>query len=240
MNLQIIVQEDGESGIQFTDEARARLENARRLIDPEKLTTVYSTWENPWAKAGGLFAVADNIAEPMGRHGEFLLLSPRHCRLRTAPQPSDLKRIGTTEPVVVPFEGRDNEVRLFGPRDQTRCPHPWVLMEADGFFEADGGEGGTNPYVYSSRRDGWDDLLLRDSLFASTAAPRVLAGLGKKRDVVYHANDWEFSPMALTVKLALLDGVLESAVVVLTLHNLFSRPLPPAALQAITGGAGKR
>jgi len=242
MNQQLDVQETDETlRALFTDEALARLEDARRRFDATKeLTIAYGCWENLWARAGGVFAVADNLAEPLGRHGEVLLLSPLQRRLRTAPQPSDLERIETAEPVVVPFKGTDNEVRLFKPRDRERHPNPWVLMDADGFFEADGGEGRTSPYVYSSRRDGWDDLLLRDSLFASAAAPRVLAGLGKKRNVVFHANDWEFAPMALTVKLALLDGGLDSAVVVLTLHNLYSRYLPPAALQAITDRAGKR
>src|SRR5262249_49422738 len=143
-------------------------------FDPtEGLTIAYLCWENPWAKAGGVFAVADNIAGDLSGHGEVLIVSLLHRYLRTAPSPTDLERIETTKPVLTGFEGRSVEVRLFEPQDRERHRNRWILMEADGFFDADGGVGGTNPYVYSSRHDGWEDSLLRDSLFACTATPRV-------------------------------------------------------------------
>ena len=217
------------------DQALTQPKNARHFFDLMKYIIAYLSWENHWAKAGGLFAVADNLAGYLSHHGEVLIVSPLHRLLRTAPSPSDLKRIETAKPVITTFEGRDVEVRLFEACDRARYGNHWILMESTGFFEADGGKGGTSPYVYSCRYDGWEDPLLRDSLFASAAVPRVLAGLGKTQNVVFHANDWEFATTALTVNLALQDGTLESAVVALTLHNLFDRALPPAALQAITG-----
>jgi len=47
----------------------------------------------------------------------------------------------------------------------------WLLFEAAGFFEADGGPHRNNPYVDS----GSASQLARDSLFAAAAVPQVLA-----------------------------------------------------------------
>jgi hypothetical protein len=217
----------------FGDLELARLEAARRL-DPAALTVAYCCWENPWAQAGGVFPVAEYLAEHLKRLGEVLLLSPLHSKLQTAPAPSELETIETGAPIMVNFEGRRVEVKLYRQRNRERFLNPWVLMAAPGFFEADGGDGGTNAYVYSSPCGGWEDPLLRDSLFACAAAPQVLACMNKKENVVFHGQDWEWAALALTVNLALLDGTLDSAVVAMTLHNLFDRYLPANALRAIT------
>jgi hypothetical protein len=213
-----------------------RLEVARRL-NAAALTIAYWCWENPWARAGGVFPVAEYLAEHLKRLGDVLLLSPLHSKLRTAPPLAELEPIETTAPIVVTFEALNVEVRLYRHRDRERFRNPWVLMAAPGFFEADGGEGRTNPYVYSSSCGGWEDPLLRDSLFACAAAPQVLACMNKKQNVVFHGQDWEWAALALTVNLALLEGTLESAVVAMTLHNLFDRYLPANALRAITDRA---
>jgi len=217
----------------FDESDIIRLEATRHLSKTER-QIAYCCWENPEARGGGIFAVAEHIAEHLKGLGDVLLLSPLHTNLKTAPAPSALEPIETAAPVRTTFEGRNVEIKLYRHRDRERVRNPWVLMSATGFFEADGGEGRTSPYVYSSPCGGWNDPLLRDALFACAAAPNVLAGMNKKQNVIFHGQDWEWGALALTVNQALLKGTLESAVVVMTLHNLFDRYLPAEALRAIS------
>ena len=144
----------------------------------------------------------------------------------------------------VPFRDPDesrrpkHRVRVF--RFTESNGEEWVLFDTKEFFNADGGSTKDDPYVYSDeteadQRDGETSKLLRDSLFASRAVPEVLQALGKARNVVVHAQDWEFAAAALTVKEALCDvDDFESAAVVLTLHNPFDHSLSTANLRKIT------
>jgi glycogen synthase len=117
----------------------------------------------------------------------------------------------------------------------------WILFEAPGYFEAAGGPQGNNPYDYSTatRADGLSPLCV-DSLFAAAAVPRVLAAVGRTAGVVVHPQDWQFVATALTVKQALLDGLLDSAAVVLTSHNPYDCELPEEALALLTPRAADR
>jgi glycogen synthase len=118
-------------------------------------------------------------------------------------------------------------------RDGTR----WVLVASDGFFDAAGGPHGDNPYDHSSpeKPDVFSDpLLLRDGLFGSAAIPSALAKLGLTENLVVHVQDWQLAPTVLTVKEAILDGVLKSAAVVLTSHNPYDFGLGPHDLALIS------
>jgi len=144
----------------------------------------------------------------------------------------------------VPFRDPDDphrpkhRVRVF--RFTESNGEEWILFDTKEFFNADGGSTKDDPYVYSDetaadQRDGETSKLLRDSLFASRAVPEVLQALGKTRNVIVHAQDWEFAAAALTVKETLCDDdSFESAAVVLTLHNLFDHSLSTENLKKIT------
>jgi glycogen synthase len=143
----------------------------------------------------------------------------------------------------VPFGNPDgphrpkHRVRIF--RFTEKNGEQWILFDAKEFFNADGGSTKDDPYVYSdetgAERDGEESRLLRDSLFASRAVPEVLKALGKTRNVIVHAQDWEFAAAALTVKEAICDDdSFESAAVVLTLHNPFDHSLSTENLKKIT------
>lgn len=187
----------------------------------EQATIAYCVYENPFAKSGGIFAVADFYAQALARRGrQVVVLSPLHRRLATAPRPDELQPVGRC---VARFDGRDVEVRLL---EHRRQGVRWVLLEAAGFFEADGGAGGTDPYAWPR--------LLTDSLFAAAALPRAAAALGLTDNVIFHVQDWELAATGLTVKLALLAGELKSAAVVLTSHNPYDQVLPPAELRRLT------
>ncbi len=209
----------------FTPEEAAHLERARRSVAREHRTIAYCVYENPFAKAGGIFAVADNLPAALRRHNDdVVIISPFHSNLKTAQ--SALPHLRSIRQMDVAWDHRVVQVELL---EYVRKGIRWVLLHAHGFFNADGGDDGTNPYAYSEASG-----LLTDSLFASAAIPSVLVALGKTRDVIVHVQDWEMASAALTVKLALLGGRLESAAVVLTSHNPYDHYLAEYALARIT------
>jgi glycogen synthase len=186
-----------------------RLASARRQVRAGSATVVYCVYENPFAMSGGIAAVAENYcAELVAQHRSVLAVTPLHGRLKTAPALDDLQYVGHCD---VPFDSRRVQVELYEFR---QAEVRWVLMGSDEFFQADGGGGGSDPYVYSSGA-----ALLDDSLFASAAVPFALAALGLKDNLLVHLNDWETAATALTVKQAILAGIFKSAAVVLTSHN---------------------
>ena len=213
----------------FTPEEREQIEAARTSIDAAQRHIAYCVWENPFAKAGGIFAVATHLPPALRAAGEdVVLLSPLHRNLATTPDYLGLNYIGELE---LPYSGRPQRLELFEHYDAQG--NRWVLMQGWGVFDAPGGPGRNNPYAH-----GHSWFLLRDSMFASQAVPYVLAHLGLRANVVVHAQDWQFAPTALTVKQAILDGVLDSAAAVLTSHNPYDHTLDDATFANITGRLG--
>ena len=206
-------------------------------------TIVYLSYENRWAKSGGIAAIATMLPGELAAAGEQVVrLSPRHSALKTAPAVSDLQAVGET---TVVFGGAGHTVTAYRAAENGR---EWYLFGADGFFDADGGAGRDDPYVFSDetleRRNGDRSKLLRDSLFAAGAIPGVLALLAGEgrigRNLTVHAQDWELAGVALTVKEAQLDGPMQdiAASVVLTLHNPYDHRLSDVALGRITKRVG--
>lgn len=209
----------------FSEDEIRKLDAARRAVRPDMATIVYGVYENPFAKSGGIFAVADFYSQTLVREGRnVVVLAPYHSKLRTSPAAESAT--GTVGHCQVTLDGRLVSVEL---REHLRGDVRWVLLKADGFFEAGGGAGGTDPYSHAE-----PGKLLEDSLFASAAVPHALATLGLRDNVLVHVQDWELASTALTVKQALLDGVLGSAAVVLTSHNPYDHVLAPHELRKIS------
>ncbi len=208
----------------FTDHELRRLEEARRSVRSASATIIYCVYENPFAKSGGIFAVADNYCSALARTDrDVFVVTPFHSRLRTRPEGHAVRQVAECD---VAFAGDRFNVRIL---EHLRHDVRWILLSADGFFEADGGSGGTDPYVNSQ-----EPRLLTDSLFLCAAIPEALAALGLSRDLIVHAQDWELASTALTLKLALLDGRLESAAVVLTSHNPYDNALSGESVRLVT------
>ncbi len=207
----------------FTRNEIRRLNEARRSVRPESAVLAYCVYENPFAKSGGIFAVADNYCTTLQRAGrDVLILTPHHGSLKTAPNSRAVRQIGTCQ---VPFGSDSIEVDLL---EHRRGDVRWILLRAEGFFDAEGGAGHTDPYVHSD-----PSKLLIDSLFACVVFPRAIAAMKLTENVIFHVQDWELASTALTVKKALLAGVLTSAAVVLTSHNPYDHALSSTALRLI-------
>lgn len=215
----------------FSEGELQKIIAARRAIAAASRTVVYAVYENRYARSGGIFAVAENLPSALRNVcAQVVVMSPFHGGLRKAPdRPGEI--VGQVE---VPFDGRSVTSTIYRYESQHVR---WYLFGAAGFFDAPGGPNGEDPYDHSSvaqPRVDSNPLQLRDGLFAAAAIPRVLQALGIVRDVVVHVQDWQLAPTALTVKEAIVDGLLDSAAVVLTSHNPYDCKLTEADLAKIT------
>ena len=207
--------------------------NARRATLGAERTIIFLSYENPWGKSGGIAAVANMLPKELRLKGERVVrLSPLHRKLISAPNLPE----PALKTIRVDFAGEKEEVQIYLLSDQGG--EEWFLFGAESFFVADGGKDRDDPYVYSTEsktdRDGDRSRLLQDALFAAKAVPLILRELDLRKNLVVHAQDWEFAATALTVKEALLEGALTSAAVVLTLHNPYDHGLSAQNLGKIT------
>ena len=225
----------------FSKAELRRLDRSRAVAGPR--TVVFLSYENRWARSGGIAAIAAMLPGELAAAGERVIrLSPLHAGLQTAPPRSGLESCGVCSVV---YDGVEVPVSVYLATEGGR---EWYLFEAAGFFDADGGAGGADPYVFGdetrAHRDGNHSKLLRDALFAAKAIPAVLATLALEgridRNLIVHAQDWELAAVALTVKEALLGGPLKgfSASVLLTLHNPYDHRLSDHVLAKITDRLG--
>jgi glycogen synthase len=194
----------------FGQEDFARLNSRDRLFDADNRKIVSLAFENRFAPLGGLAAVMRFLPGYLKKAGEdVILLTPLYVNI---PRVMEAIDTGALE-LVIP----EQKFQSSSYRGTLRCyinadaPVTAYYIGIDGRFTAS-----ANPYAY----DNPDDLL-DDSLAFCAAVPVVMNKLGFVKDILFHAHDWETAPVALTSKLAVLDGVLESARTVLTLHNSF-------------------
>ncbi|MDX2055734.1 MAG: glycogen/starch synthase [Polyangiaceae bacterium] len=175
-------------------------------------TVAYSVYENRFGRAGGIFPVALNATGELNHHVSVVAFSPYHRSLKGAP------KLPVALTFDVPFGQSTLQADLLEHVEANGVT--WYLLSAEGFFDARGGDDGTNPYAHDQ-----PGKLLLDSLFFCQALPRALRALGHQENVIVHAQDWEVASAALTVREALLARILKSASVVLTLHNSYDHGL---------------
>lgn len=212
----------------FGRDAFTRLNGLDRSFRPECRKIVSLTFENRFAPLGGLAAVMRLLPAYLKKAGEdVILLTPLYVNI---PRVREAVDTGMLEPVIP-----EQSFQSSSYRGTLRCysnidtPVTAYYIGIDGRFTA-----ASNPYSYSDPND-----LLDDSLAFCAAVPIVMNRLGFTRDILFHAHDWETAPVALTSKVAVLDGVLESARTVLTLHNSFDSGIGAARKKLYFGGVGR-
>jgi glycogen synthase len=216
-------------------------ELASRRRSMQQKHVVFCSFESRFAKSGGLAAVVLNTLPFLKEAGAFTsasLISPFYPMLMDRQQ-LEATNVGFS----VPFGDRHVEATLFKKQTAYSAPVSGTLTEyyidAPGFFTAQGTL--RDPYVYVE-----DDpaesarALLENALFFSAAVPRALAALDLTSDVVLHLQEWQTTLVALTAKLAMLEGVLRSCALVQTMHNPYDCFVPLEALLRIVSPAGAR
>jgi glycogen synthase len=200
--------------------------NAReRSFRPASRKVAFLAFENSFAQLGGLAAVARILPACLSRAGEDVsVLTPLYANI---PKVKEALANGTLEPAVPKQEFQSASYRgVVSCYRAAASPVPAYFIAVEGRFAA-----ALNPYSYADSND-----LLDDSLAFCAAAPFILSKLGIMGDVLFHAHDWETAPVALTSKIAVLDGLMESARTVLTLHNSFDSGIDAERKKIFFGG----
>jgi len=181
-----------------------------RGFDPDSRKVAFLTFENGFAPLGGLAAVVRILPVCLNLAGEDVtVLTPLFANI---PRVKEALADGTLEPALPKQEFKASSYAgVVSCYSHVGAPVPTYFVAVEGRFTA-----AVNPYSYSDSNE-----ILDDSLAFCAAVPFVLSKLGIGRDVLFHANDWETAPVALTSKIAVLDGRLENARTILTLHNSF-------------------
>ena len=183
---------------------------------------VFCSFESRFAKSGGLAAVTTKILpylKEVNNIPNVILLTPFYPNIIPA---NKLKPTGLS--IEVPFNQKSHEVEILKYVQNYEQPVNGTITEfylkAERFFEAKNDL--NNPYIYDeTERDKSDAALRENSLFFCQAAPFALQKLGFNKNTVFHLQDWETVLIALTTKMAMLNGILESCASVCTLHNPF-------------------
>ena len=186
------------------------LSRQERKLVPSKRKVVFLSFENRLAALGGLAAVTRLLPAKMQSCGEkIIIITPFHKNNRKI---KSALKAGILEPVL---SGVD--LKLCKYRGKASCYQdkssqiPTYFIDVNRCFTAT-----EDPYQYAD-----NSRLLHDALVFSAAVPLILSRLGYKKNIIFHANDWETAPVAITSRLAMLSHVIESSRTVLTLHNSF-------------------
>jgi hypothetical protein len=212
-------------------------------LSQDDWTTALLSYENPWGAAGGVLAVGREAPDAMVRAGlNTLRLSPYHSNLKNKLQLNPKDKVAECN-VPIDNGAKIVPVSIYKVSDP-RPPHgTWYLMEAPGYFDLDGGFNGTDPYFDRADskppKEQVDRRAVNNALFASAAVPYVMRALGHTKNIIFEAQDWQFAPVNLFGLTAQLrngteEPVLESAIVLNTLHNPYDKYLPRDILARYT------
>jgi glycogen synthase len=187
---------------------------------------VYCSFENRFAKAGGLASVATNILPYLKEANsipEVLLMTPFYPEIM-----DQSKLVSTGKTFNLTFFNKAVKVGIYEYKLKYDSPVKGIIKEyylkAEGFFNTN--KKLRNPYVYYEvDRQLNDRAMNENALFFCKAVPFALKALGIKKDIVFHLNEWQTALIALTSKEAMVNRVLESCASVQTIHNSYDAPL---------------
>lgn len=210
----------------------------RKLSKFQPKHIFYCSFENRFAKSGGLAAVAINTLPFLRETGHFDSVS-----LMTPFYPNLMDRTKLSETGItfnVPYYGHfvcsgllRQDVRYSAPRTGTLSEY---YLWADGFFGARNRL--NDPYLYVENDPAANERVLRENaLFFSKAVPVGLAALRMTKNAVLHLQEWQTALLSLTAKQAMLDDVLDSCGTVQTIHNPYDTFFSKWDLKRIITGA---
>ena len=201
---------------------------------------VYCSFENRFARSGGLGAVAMNILpwlnEAPGLHRSSYLITPFYPHIIGE---NKLEKTGKSFKVAYRKGWLKKKVKVEIYRYRLEYGEPVkgmteeYYLKARGFFDAKNRI--NDPYLYhedDARKN--DEILGENALFFCKAVPMAMAALGIGEDIVFHLQEWQTALIALTSKEAMLEGTLTSCGTAQTLHNSFDSGLSLNMLEKIT------
>ena len=225
-------------GLFFTAQETERMQAQLTSLAFEHL--VFCSFENRFAKSGGLAAVTVNTLPWLHQINRFktaALISPYYPEIMAK---APLQRTG--KKVAVIFGKQLIEVEIYAFAAPYEMPAKGQVMEyflsAPGFFEASNPL--NDPYNYVPDQGSANEAAIRlNALFFCKAVPAVLPALGISGNAIIHAQEWQTSLLSLTIKEAICDERLHACGVVETIHNPFDSYLSSAELIQVVGDARK-
>ncbi|MBI5740831.1 MAG: glycogen/starch synthase [Nitrospirae bacterium] len=199
---------------------------------------VFCSFENRFAKSGGLAAVTTNILpflKEVNNIPNVVLMTPFY------PNIIDKSNLGSTGIFFsVPYKNKNIHAELYEYTWNYSLPRAGRLKEyylkADGFFGA--GSRMRDPYLYNENNGRVNEEMMRESsLFFCRAVPAALNALGIRENIVFHLQEWQTALLALTSKEAMLDGTLKSCGSAQTMHNSYDCFVPFELLTGIAGSS---
>ena len=210
----------------FSGEEIACIEDRLKGLRVENV--VYCSFENRYAKSGGLAAVTKAIIPYLGKLPgvrRAILISPFYSHIMKRDLFEDVG-----ERISVKLGRRTVDAFLL--RQDNK-----YFLGAEGYFDADNPD--RDPYLYvPGDGEANQRRILENALFFCKAVPAVLATLGIRENVILHLQEWQTAMLALTAKVAMVDGTLDSCGCVHTLHNPYDCYIPGKDLELL--GIGQR
>ena len=201
----------------------------------------FCSFENRFARAGGLAAVTMNILpylKEVNNIESVFLLTPYYPELMSR---SKLRSTGIS--YTVNFNRKSINVEIYKYTWRYKSPVRGSLTEyylkADGFFEVKGRS--RDPYIYNEHdSEANATALSENALFFSLAVPHAMKALGIRKDIVFHLHEWQTALISLTAKEAMLNGTLDSCGTLQTIHNSFDSPVSWRLLTGILARSRKQ
>ena len=194
----------------------------KKLKDLKIKHVGFCSFENRFAKSGGLASVITNILPYMQETNDIssvFLLTPYYPGIINKKK---LRPTGISFNVL--YRNRNIQVELFKYTWKYQTPATNRLYEyylkADGFF--DSGNRLNDPYVYAGGNEEKNAAMLSENaMFFSKAVPYALKALNITKDTILHLHEWQTSLVSLTVKEAMLNKTIDSCGTAQTIHNSF-------------------
>ncbi len=212
-----------------------------KLKNLKMQNVVFCSFENRFARSGGLAAVTMNILpylKEVNKIPNVVLMTPFYSTIidKAKLQP-------TGKSFSVPFGNKAVNVEVYEYTWNYGKPRNGSVKEyylkAEGFFETS--KMVKDPYLYKdSDRQMNDALMSENVLFFCKAVPYALQSLGILENIIFHLQEWQTTLISLTAKEAMLDGTLQSCGSVQTMHNSYDSFIPWQALSRITKRALKQ
>jgi glycogen synthase len=201
---------------------------------------VFCSFENRFAKSGGLAAVTTNILPYLKEAKKIpnvILMTPFY------PNIMDITKLKPTGKFFsIPFNNKKIQVDLFEYTWNYTKPVNGDVTEyylkADGFFQS--GNRLKDPYLYTEENSRLNDNAMRESaLFFCKAVPLALDILNIRENIVFHLQEWQTALIALTSKAAMLNNTLVSCGTAQTMHNSYDSFITFELLSRITDGISR-
>jgi glycogen synthase len=214
---------------------------AGKLKDLKIQNVVFCSFENRFAKSGGLAPVTINILpylKEVNKIPSVILMTPFY------PNIIERRKLKSTgKHFNVPFNNKSIRAELYEFTYNYSSPKKGTLKEyylqAEGFFES--GNRLRDPYIYNDSNALLNETAMKENaMLFCKAVPIALQTLGIRENIILHLQEWQTSLISLTSKEAMLNGTLESCGTVQTIHNSYDSSITREMLATVADRSRRR